>query len=215
MPEEKDKSKATVENQDEEDKNKKGDEEDQEDEDPFSDLFDEEEDEDKGDDEEDEEEEDEEEEKPKKKVSKKTPKQPRVNVDEIVSQRLQVAEQRLERRADVTEFLSSDKGKLFSENIKGFNEKIRQAAMSQKYMGVPVSKLPALILTEAAYDKALSDARKKADTEADDSSYVGGAAGRKTNVPDLKDVDPTTMSTEDFAKMKEDAKRGKYVIKRK
>lgn len=121
------------------------------------------------------------------------------------------ADQRLrgiERKADVSDFITSEDGKLF----KQYSEQLRKAAADPRFYNVPVSQLPQLILKPSAYAKVLSDARDRADSEARDS--VSGGSGKKSMVPDeVQKLDPKNMGKEDFDKLKQDALRGKFRIK--
>jgi hypothetical protein len=195
MPEEKDKSKTTVEDKDKTTETT---------EDEFSELFDDKETETETETEI----ETEEEEKPKKKVIEKKEKTP--DVVAVVAEQVQSAEKRLERRGDLTEFFASEKGKMFGK----YKEQIQKAALSTRFANIPVSKLPQIILKDEVYERVIQEARKAADTEADDS-ITGGTTMKSVTPEELKKIDPSTMSKEEFAKLKDRAMRGEFKIKEK
>lgn len=172
--------------------------------DPFSDIFDTEEKE--------EAENEEKEEKPQKKeetTKKKSTQQVTRRVDEIVDERITDAEKRLERRADVGDYLASDDGKIFSQYAK----EIRQAALRPEFSRIPINQLAAVILKPSAYTKALDDARKAADEEAADS-FSGGSTPRGSVPDELRKIDPTTMDDKEFQQLKQQALAGKFKIKK-
>lgn len=173
--------------------------------DPFADIFD---NDDKEEDKDESSEEDTAKDK-KKTPDKKSTQKVVKKVDEIVDERITSAEQRLERRADVADYIASDAGKIFSK----FATEIRKAALDPRFSSIPVSQLPGVILKPSAYSKALDDARAEADNEAADS-VTGGNTSRSTTPEELQKIDPTTMSKEEFAKLKNDALAGKYKIKK-
>lgn len=171
--------------------------------DPFAVIFDEEKE--TPEKEETEEEPQEQEEKKEKKVT------PKKEKSESQQSDLLAIERRIERRQDVSDYLLTDAGRMFGQ----YAPQIRKAATDPRFSGIPIKQLAAVILTPTAYAKVLEDARKKADEEAADS-YMGGTTGStRTSLPQgLEKLDPTTMSKEEFAQLKADAKRGKYAIKK-
>lgn len=182
--------------------------EEEEEEDPFAEIFSEDKDdkdeEDKGEEEEDIQEE---EAKPPKKPIKKVLK-PQVNVDEIVEERLSQVEKRIERRYEITDYLNSDEGKMFGK----YTAQIRKAALDPRFINIPLTQLPAVILKPSAYTKVLQEAREEADREAADS-VTGGNSTRTMTPEALKNIDPSKMSADEFRQLKERALRGEFKIK--
>lgn len=191
---------------DDKDKEKTPPEDNKEDDDPFADIFGDDQEDDKDNDASDYQDDDDKD----TSKDKRTPSpKKQVDVESIVNKRVNEATAIIDRRANINDYLASDAGQVFSQ----YADQIRKAGLDPRFSGIPVSQLPQLILKPDAYVKVLNDVKKKADDEASDS-VIGGST-RKTTLPEeLQKVDPLSMSAEEFAALKDNAKRGKYLIKK-
>jgi hypothetical protein len=150
---------------------------------------------------------DEEKDKDKEKDKKKV--KPPVDIQKQVDQRVTDAVAQIDRRASVNEFLTGDTGRMFGQ----YAEQIRKAAADPRFAAIPVRQLPQLILKPEAYVKVLDEAKKKADEEASDS-VIGGSSAKNMTPEELRTIDPLSMSSEEFAKLKNRAKAGAFRIKK-
>ncbi len=107
----------------------------------------------------------------------------------------QTIEQRMktfERSQQITEYLSSEDGKIFGQ----YADTIKKAALDPRFMGVPLSQIPAIILKPESYSRILTDYKAAADREAA-SGRLGGTTfhptGNHDEGPDFK-----SMSRDEF-----------------
>ena len=117
-------------------------------------------------------------------------------------------EKRMLRRDEVSDFVSSEEGKLFAP----FASIIKKAASDPRFLDVPISQLPQIALNAAAYTKVLDEARKSANREAADSVIGGTTSKQLSEAVGQKDI--RTLPKDDFQDLKNKALRGDFLIKR-